>query len=333
MARRRPKASVTAEPAPGALAPHVAQERAEELSKERARLLREVQKKQRQLELVKQRARDMADQAVARMAPILERQRKLAHELAALFAELLADARLSARARKQLERLRRSLELQGVLQPHPADDVESGEDDWEQGEGASGQGGRGGTREHPPHAGARRADAGGAPREVAGAKQVGQQRRSLRDIFRSLARAIHPDQARQEDDRERRTEVMKQVTRAYEDGDLARLIELESAWQTEQVVFGAGNSEARCRELERLNRELLDQLRDVTRQLRDAKRELAESELSYPPQDIVELAHLELDDVEGVCELLRRFRDGRISVSDLTDGPLPRPRRRQRRRA
>jgi hypothetical protein len=303
----------------------------EELAKERARLLREVQKKQRQLEQAVRRAHDFSERAVARMAPILERQGRLAAELEKLFEEILADTRFSVRARKQLEKLRRALELQGVLDPRVSEE-EDAEAEREAEEAGWGRGGR-------PEPGGRRpaGDApgreGSPPAEVAGAKQVGQQRRSLRDLFRSLARAIHPDQARQEDERARRTEVMKQVTRAYEEGDLARLLELEGAWQSAQTVATAAiDPDERCRELERSNRELLDQLRDVTRQLRDAKRELAEAEQSYPPEDIVELAHQELDDVEGIGELLRSFRDGRISISDLMDGPLPRPRRRKRRR-
>ena len=51
---------------------------------------------------------------------------------------------------------------------------------------------------------------------------------------------------------------MKEVTRAYEEGDLARLIEIESTWHGQQAPTEAGDSEARCRELERINRELLD---------------------------------------------------------------------------
>jgi len=123
---------------------------------------------------------------------------------------------------------------------------------------------------------------------------------------------------------------MKQVTRAYEEGDLARLVELENAWQSQQSLAESGDPELRCRELERLNRELLDQLREVTRALRDAKRDLREAALHQPPDELVELASLELDDVAGVCELLRRFRDGKISLGDLTHGPLP-PRRRRKR--
>jgi hypothetical protein len=323
MARRRSKAAVPADAAPGTLAPHAAQARVQELEKERARLIREVQKKQRQLELVEQSARELAESAVARMAPIVERQRGLAQELEALFDELLVAGRLPARARKELERLRRALELQGVLEPRASeDDLESEVDEanWEAPFGQAG----GGAREHAhePRAG----DGKPAAREVPGAQQVGQQRRSLRDLFRSLARAI-----RQEDERQRRTEVMKQVTRAYEEGDLARLIQLESAWESEQAPPGSGDPEVRCRELLRLNRELLDQVREVTRQVRDAKRELAASRLSYPPEDLVELAHAELDDFEGIRDLLRSFRDGKISLSDLTHGPLPAPRRRKRR--
>lgn len=329
MARRRPKSRLETETTATtrSLAPHASQEQAAELLKERARLLREVQKKQRQLEQVKARLRQAADEAVARMAPILERQHRLALDLASLFDELLGNPRLAVRARKQLERLRRSLELQGVLDPREDDDADAEEDD----EAPFGREGHA----HPPHGTPRDArPPRGAPaeREVAGATQVGQTRRSLRDLFRSLARAIHPDQARREDERERRTEVMKQVTRAYEDGDLARLIELESAWQNEQALSGSGDPELRCRELSRLNRELLDQLREVTRELRDAKRELAESELAFPPAELVELAQLELDDVEAICDVLRRFRDGRVSISDLMDGPLPKPRRRRGRR-
>ncbi len=294
--------------------------------------MREVQKKQRQLEQVGQQGREAADQAVARMAPIVVRQAALAQQLAALFEELLQNPRLSVRARRQVERLRRSLEQQGLLEPRF--DTSPDEDDEANEEREGAPFGRRPPEDEqwqqPPRSSGKHTTSGGAAPEVAGAKQAGQQRRSLRDIFRSLARAIHPDRARQDDERARRTEVMKQVTRAYEDGDLARLVELESAWQGEQALSDSGDPELRCQELERLNRELLKQLREVTRQLRDAKRELSEISLTYPSAELVELATLELDDVEGICELLRRVRDGKISISDLMDGPLPRPRSRRR---
>jgi hypothetical protein len=326
MARRRSSTGATAAATPPAgLAAHAAQARAQELLKERARLLREVQKKQRQLEQVRLQASREAQEAFSKMAPIVERQRALAAQLEALFAELLAKGRLSARAHNQIARLRRSLELQGLLAESEQEDEESDDDPWSEAEP------RGNEQAPPRRSSQAKSHAAASQPEHPGARQVGQERRSLREIFRSLARAIHPDQARQDSERERRTEVMKQVTRAYEEGDLARLVELESAWQSQQSVADGGDPELRCRELERLNRELLDQLREVTRELRDAKRDLRDAALSHPPEELVELASLELDDVEGICELLRRFRDGKITLSDLTHGPLPRPRRRRKR--
>jgi len=330
MARRRSRSQAAGVPASGVLAPHAAEARARELLKERARLLRDVQKKQQLLEQIKQRASRVADDAVAKMAPIVARRNALALTLAALFDELAAG-RLSARARRQLERLRRSLELQGLLEPRVSS--EQGEEtEWNEATDPGAGPARGDPSPGARRGGARRPPAPGARPEVAGARQVGQERRSLRELFRSLARAIHPDQARHEAERERRTEVMKQVTRAYEEGDLARLVELESAWHSAHALSESADPEQRCRELSRQNGELLKQLREVTRQLRDAKRELLEAELSHPSAELVELASLELDDVEGICEMLRRFRDGKISISDLTDGPLPTPRRRRRAR-
>jgi hypothetical protein len=114
---------------------------------------------------------------------------------------------------------------------------------------------------------------------------------------------------------------MKEVTRAYEEGDLARLIELESTWQSQQAPTGAGDSEVRCRELERINRELLDQLRALTRELRDIKRDAREASFGLSPDELVEQAGRELDDFEGVCEFVRKFRDGKITLAELVRGP------------
>jgi hypothetical protein len=321
MARRRSSSAVGAVPGAGTAAPglalHAAGARVQELLKERARLLREVQKKQRQLEQVRERASRVAHESFTRMAPLVERQQVLEAELVALFKELLEPGRSTARARSQLQRLRRSLELQGLLTPSFEED--------------EGEGGHDDEGDLPPPPPPPPRSKPGRP-EVPGASQVGQQRRSLRDIFRNLARAVHPDQARHEQERARRTEVMKQVTRAYEDGDLARLLELESAWQSERALSEGGDPEARCRELERLNRELLDQLRDVTRALRDAKSDLRDAADTHPPDELFELASLELDELEAIRDAVRRYRDGKLTLADLMRGPLPSPRRRSRAR-
>ncbi len=320
MARR--EASNRAQTELPGLALHAMAARAEELLKERARLLRDVNKKKQQVEQARAAAERELQATLRKMAPLVERHRALVGELTLLFDELLAEGRLSASARKKVGKVRSSLELSGFLSPIA--DLEEDEasyaahdphDPWGEDE-----------RDEPW---SEPAGAGGAPRaaedhsvrEVASARQPGQERRTLRDIFRSLARAVHPDQARQEPDRERRTEVMKEVTRAYEAGDLARLIELESAWQSERVLTGDGDPELRCRELERINRELLNQVRQLTRELRDVKR--AARDASFGPIDqMVEQATRELNEFAAICEFVCKFRDGKIKLAEFVRGPM-----------
>jgi ketosteroid isomerase-like protein len=214
------------------------------------------------------------------------------------------------------------LELKGVLSaPEGAIDADRAAPDTDDDDPAW----QGDPRSHasePRHGHARpgRTPPASAP-EVAGAEQVGQQRRSLRELFRSLAKAVHPDQARHDGERERRTEVMKEVTRAYEDGDLARLLELESNWQTEQAVSEHSDSVARCRELERVNRELLDQVRRLTRQVRDMKREARDASMGLSPTELADQASSELDELEEICRFVEKFRDGRMTAAEFARGP------------
>lgn len=114
---------------------------------------------------------------------------------------------------------------------------------------------------------------------------------------------------------------MKQVTRAYEEGDLARLLDLESAWQREQDIAEGGDALTRCRALEQINRELLDQLRRLTRDIRDLKREAFDASMGLAPDELCARAGRELDELEDVCRFVESFRDGKLSVADLERGP------------
>jgi hypothetical protein len=292
-------------PPPG-LARHEAAARADAranaLQQERDRLLREVKKKKLQLERVRERLSEEAATATARMAPLVRRHSALVTELARLFGELLVPGGAPPRAQKYLARLRRLLELRGVLAPRD-DELEAPD------------------AQTTPHESRGRARPATAP-EVSGAGQVGQARRSLRELFRSLVKNLHPDQARHDAERERRTQVMKEVTRAYEDGDMARLLELESDWQAEQALSDRLDAETRCRVLEQANRELLDQVRRLTRELRDLKREGTEASFGLAPDALLSRAARELDELEEICRFVESFHDGKLSVSDLERGPV-----------
>ena len=172
------------------LALHEAAGRAEALLKERERLLRDVNKKKQQIAQARAKSERDEQAAVGAMAPIVERHATLVRELIELFDELLVRGRLLARARNQVKKVRRSLELQGLLpplvgtEPGKANDGadEQQDDDWSEEPRADAAGdGRSTNRRGRPHHPHAASDS--SARDVASARQPSPERRSLRDIF------------------------------------------------------------------------------------------------------------------------------------------------------
>jgi hypothetical protein len=293
--------------------PHASGERLSALLAERERVLRDVQRRKQRLERAASRMRESAQATLEKLGPLIARQEALAAEISALFEELLAPGRLSASARKKVVRVRRMLEEQGVLDGSP-NPFPGGEDDENNVSPFGSDSEPTWAPDGPP---------GYSPRDVASAPQHGQapSRDTLRALFRRLARSVHPDLAAHEPERERRTEAMKQVTQAYEAGDLARLLELESAWKAGERIPATGDSEERCRELERVIRELRAQAKDLARQLRELERAMPRPMTKTSIDDLVAQGETELEAGEHIRDFVRGFRDGQITLAQFVRGP------------
>lgn len=63
----------------------------------------------------------------------------------------------------------------------------------------------------------------------------------LKDLYRRVAKTIHPDLATDQAERAMRTELMAEANRAYEDGDTARLLSILTNWEdSPEAVRGDG---------------------------------------------------------------------------------------------
>lgn len=89
--------------------------------------------------------------------------------------------------------------------------------------------------------------------------------KSIKEVYRKLASALHPDREQDELERERKTKLMQEVNVAYEKKDLLRLLELQL--EIEQIDQNGFNNIADDR-LKYINKILKEQLGDLREELR-----------------------------------------------------------------
>lgn len=171
-------------------------------------------------------------------------------------------------------------------------------------------------------------------REAATAvKPTGDQSAALRSLFKKLAIAYHPDRVRDETAKAARTKIMKDLTGAFESGDLARLVELERTLAVRSAAAEEPREtpERHAQRLAQANLELTQQLKELKEQLKRIKEDcpftldlrlrdparLGRDELD---QMVLE-RHMEVDRAAKIREFIAMFAAGRMKVADFLKGP------------
>ena len=278
------------------------------------KLLAKVTRRRRDLDRLEASVRSTVTAVAGRTVPLAEEGRRLDQEVHAMFEALLA-AKHPQRARKQIRRVYYDLQETGAISwradahyvapdgDEPADDVPFGF----------------------PNDAATAGSAESAPKQ--------QDRGALRDIYRRLVEALHPDIVQDEADKAHRTEVMKDITIAFREGDFARLVEIERTWAAAPAPMASERDvERRHAALIETNRELRKQLRELEKQLRALRRspegQLA-SDIDRHGQSgrdagiagVVEAAESELNELREMHAFVGAFRDGKMSLAEFLDGP------------
>jgi hypothetical protein len=283
--------------------------------REHERLLNEIRKKKLARDTSESTARDAARALDARLGPLRQALCAVVTEVQAIFTSLLgADSRLS---RRDKVRVRRAY---GQLLPEPDVAQEAGPTEAERQPFGAAPGAR--------RRGVPEADAGySAP------KPKDQGPCLLRSLFRKLAIALHPDKEQDPTQRSKLTSVMKEVTRAYELGDVARLVELERSWLAAPVPCEPGQDlERNMQVLVQANQELRRQLRALNAEVKALRDSVAVT--FGPPRgargraagDVAQewlLSELEreLTEMQSLRDFARAFLNGDVSLSEFLVGP------------
>jgi len=295
------------------------------LLREHERLLRAIAAKKKATAALAARIEE-AQRKFAGAQPLVEQCRLLDEEIHAMFAELLARKRQPRETRHFLTAVYHMLQNAGVLRrPDPRDDLD--------------ERGPGGSIPHvddepfgaaPGQGGPAAAGAGGYSARRPADDSAGQ---SVRGLFRDLATAMHPDKVHDEAEKARRTEIMKEVSRAYEDGDLARLLELKRTWMSGvEIAAASDDPQHRCAKLERMNLVLRGQLGALSKAARELRRspqarllrELRHAAATTGQDPIAAMiaeTREEMERLRELRDLVASFRDGKITVDELARGP------------
>ena len=315
---KQPDLQFTAPQSETALAIHrtPAEQRLEALQKERERLLRDIAKKKAACEVTESAARDAQSLFEARVRPVRDAFLMTVEQLRAIFAALLgSESRLNRRDKARVRR------LYAQVLPDLAAESEANAGDFSD------------TDASP--FGAKRG--GGEPEGEAGysAHKPSEKHASLlRSLFRKLAVALHPDKVQDPKERDSLTSIMKEVTRAYETGDVARLVELDRTWLAATPARAQGDDVARrTAELIQANKELRRQLRELTAQLKELKQSVpgassakqrgsrAQGDRASHGEHVAREMERELAQLQALRDLAQRFLDDEISITEFLLGP------------
>jgi vacuolar-type H+-ATPase subunit I/STV1 len=297
-----------------------AQLRLESLEQEHERLLREIKKKRASRDVVEREARDAASELAAKLTPLRTAYAKMLHDLRTIFEALLgADSHLNKRDKARVRR------LYGRILPdlEQASDAERDERDERDAHDFFGRDAAGDRR-------ARGQDEGEAG--YSATKPSEKDAGLLRSLFRKLAVALHPDKVQDAKERDTLTAVMKEVTRAYEARDVARLVEIERTWLAQSPAPDRELDVARrITELLSANKELRRQLRALTAELKELKQSLPSSPVPRrrgkasarrsEVDELIEQAERELDELRQLRDFAQRFADGHVSITEFLLGP------------
>ncbi|HET9956342.1 MAG TPA: hypothetical protein VFQ61_17660 [Polyangiaceae bacterium] len=299
-----------------------------ELIRARDDLLKKIGRKRREAEKAEQAVAASAELVRSRFPALMTQTVRLSQEIHALFSALLRRDDLPRAAQRAVRQVYHSLRVSGRLAPEEGSDEDESDDESFH-EPSDDFDAEFDAEQAPPRTGRRGGAAPGPEQRVGSASPAGARpgNSGLKDLFRKLAVALHPDRTRDEREREERTRIMKEVTRAYEEGDLARLMQIEASLVNGGPDVTAGPaSEVRAQRLNKLIEELKTQLRELSKQVRELRRASREfvfagGRKGISAAEALELAERELGLLREIHEYVLAFSERRMSLHEFMAGP------------
>jgi hypothetical protein len=289
------------------------------LEKENSKLIKQIESNRTKLNNLNDSIKEVGIQIAQRVAPFRQKMLELDEQIHTVFQEILTGRKLGKKSRKDIETVYYHLQFDGVISPKHLpmesdilenDDESEAEPKWDSYKGQSHQQ----VMEDIP-------------------KPDRDELKKIRQLFLRLADSFHPDKVTDEAEKEYRTEIMKEINLAYQDGDLARLLAIEKQQELGAIIDRDSSDDLtrHCAKVEAENTYLKDQLQTLKQQLKLTKKtqqgEMTAvfKKISKYGGDPIGEALREVESQISIIEKMHQFvidlRDRRITIKEFLRGP------------
>lgn len=271
----------------------------EALEKEHQWLLKQIKRKRTELNNFVEQMRSIATDMFARGTPSFNKLAELDQEIHNIFNEILTTRNFSKKNKKNIEEVYRTLQFAGIISVKFNNSEEDTELDelFEADES---------NDSPPPHENQQH------QQQELPAVTKNEQSRKIRSSFLRLAEIFHPDKVTDKETQERHTEIMKEINLAYQEGDLARLLEIEQQHQQEESISIDSQDDLTrlCTRLEQENELLKTQYKTLKKELTKVKK-TPEGEIVADCRKAVK------EGIDPVAEMLKQVESQILAISEI----------------
>lgn len=297
--------------------------RLEGLEDEHEKLLKKIQRKRKELDNFVEQVRTIAVDLFSRTHPPLEKIQQISAEIHMIFQDILERKKLSSKNKKKVQKVYVNLMMAGIITPKPRDEEDEEDEDeafFEEDE----------DEEYDSYS--EEYEEWSEPRQSQ-TSQTKDETRQIRQTFLRLAEIFHPDKTSDPETQMRNTEIMKEINKAYQDRDFARLLELEKKYLDGKNIELDTSDDLgrRCEVLERTNLLLKEQYEGILAELKMVKRtpqgemvmdyRRAKREQVDMVDVMVEKLEQQIDFMQEIRDFVKNFRDNKISLKEFLEGP------------
>ncbi len=332
MARRKSlkQKTATSSSSNPTLAPSNFHLRLQTLEQEHQWLLKQISRKQTELKNFLERMRSLATEIMQQGEPFYQQLIELDREIHSLFDEIFATRKFGKQSLRDIRGVYRNLQMAGIISPkiNKHEELEDflhnlKEEFFDEDIAAEFKK----NYSHQPFEESFPTEAEPSEKST--------ESKHIRQTFLRLASIFHPDKVSDTDTQMYHNEIMKEVNRAYNEGDIAKLLEIERQHSSGNSIAidnsSLSNIEQLCQRKEADNQILKTQYENIKQELREIRHtpegqavkefRAAVKQGLDPIGEMLQEIKAQVEEIAEIRDFVRDFKDKKLTIKRFLQGP------------